>query len=48
MQTVLTALVLLVVFGLAARDVYTLLRGDGDPCNGCSLKKNCQKFGQSK
>ena len=48
MQYFLTAIILLAALIYAFWRVYDAFRGNGDPCKGCELKKNCKKFGQSK
>ena len=48
MQITITVIVLLGALSYAAWRIYMTLKSDGDPCSGCKLKKNCQKFGQSK
>jgi len=40
--------VVLMAMAWASWRVYRLLNGQNDPCEGCELKKNCQKFGGSK
>ena len=47
-QFVAVVLILLVAVIYASWRIYRALRSDSDPCSGCELKKNCQKFGQSK
>ena len=48
MQISITVLVLFGALSYASWRLYKALRSDADPCSGCELKKNCQKFGQSK
>ena len=48
MQITITTIVILAALGYAAWRVYQALNTNGDPCYGCGLKKNCQKFGSSK
>jgi hypothetical protein len=45
MQVVLSVIIVLCAVGYASWRVYQVFRKDGDPCDGCKLKKNCQKFG---
>jgi hypothetical protein len=47
-QTILTAIVLLLALSFAVWRIFRAFRGDSDPCSCCELKKNCKKFGQSK
>ena len=48
MQIIVTVIVLFCALSYAAWRIFRALKGDADPCSGCELKKNCQKFGQSK
>jgi len=48
MQIVLSIIVVMGAVGYASWRVYRVFRKDGDPCEDCQLKKNCQKFGGSK
>jgi len=48
MQIIITAIVIFCALAYAAWRIYRALRSDADPCSGCELKKNCEKFGQSK
>ena len=47
MQIVITGIVLLGAAGYAGWRLYKTFRSQGDPCYGCEMKKNCQKFGRS-
>ena len=48
MQTLLVILVLVVAVGYASLRIFRMIKGTTDPCDGCELKKNCKKFGQSR
>ena len=48
MQLTVVILVVACALAYAAWHIYRVLRGDANPCCNCKLKKNCQKFGQSK
>ena len=48
MQITITVIVLLGALSYAAWRIYGVLKDNANPCSGCELKKNCQKFGQSK
>ena len=47
-QLVIVLLILAAAIGYAARRIYDTFRHANDPCNGCEMKKNCQKFCQYK
>ena len=44
-QWAVVAILLIVASVYAIRRVVQLINGDKDPCSGCEMKKNCQKFG---
>jgi hypothetical protein len=48
MQFWATVIIVFLAMGYASWRIYEALKPDGDPCKGCQLKKNCQKFGHSK
>ena len=48
MQDIITFIVVAAAVLYTSWRIYTTLRGESDPCDGCELKKNCRKFGQSK
>lgn len=48
MQTTLVFIILIATVAYASMRIISVLKGNTDPCKGCELKKNCQKFGQSK
>jgi uncharacterized protein (UPF0179 family) len=48
MQITIVILVVASALTYASWRIYKALKGDADPCSDCKLKKNCQKFGQSK
>ena len=48
MQTILVTIVLIVAVGYASLRIFRIVKGTADPCDGCELKKNCKKFGQSR
>jgi len=47
-QLFVTFLVLLVAVNYAAWRIYMVLKCRKTGCDGCELKKNCQKFGSYK
>ena len=48
MQTILVILVLFIAVGYVSQRIFRIVKGTADPCEGCELKKNCKKFGQSR
>ena len=48
MQIIITAIILFLALLYAVWRIFRALESDSDPCYDCKLKKNCQKFGQSK
>jgi len=48
MQFLVTGLVLLMAVNYAAWRIYLVLKCRKTGCEGCKLKKNCQKFGSYK
>jgi len=48
MQSIITIVIILIALGYAGWRIYRIVKGHGDPCEGCQLKKNCKKFCQSK
>ena len=48
MQFFLTTVIIIGAIGYASWRFYDAVRDGGDPCKGCELKKNCQKFCQNK
>jgi hypothetical protein len=48
MQIIVVISVVACALSYAAWRIFRALKSDGDPCSCCELKKNCQKFGQSK
>ena len=48
MQTILVILVLFLAVGYVFLRIFRIVKGTADPCEGCELKKNCKKFGQSR
>lgn len=48
MQTILVILVLSLAVCYASLRIFRVVKGTADPCEGCELKKNCKKFGQSR
>ena len=47
-QYVLVSVIVIVALTYATKRVSDALKGKNDPCEGCQMKKNCQKFCQYK
>jgi len=47
-QQIWTIIIIVAAAGYALWRLFQAFRGKGDPCQCCDLKKNCQKFCQSK
>ena len=48
MQVIIVVLILLIAVCYALWRIVGTLKGKNDPCDGCEMKKNCQKFCQFK
>jgi hypothetical protein len=48
MQIWITAIIVFVAVGYALWRIGKAVRDRKSPCDDCPMKKNCQKFGQSK
>ena len=48
MQVIIVVLILLIAVCYALWRTVGTLKGKNDPCDGCDMKKNCQKFCQFK
>ena len=48
MQTILVILFFFLAVGYVFLRIFRIVKGTADPCEGCELKKNCKKFGQSR
>ena len=48
MQVIIVVIILLSAVGYAFWRIVNTLKGKNDPCNGCEMKKKCQKFCQFK
>jgi hypothetical protein len=48
MQVIIVVLILLIAVCYALWRTVGTLKGKNNPCDGCEMKKNCQKFCQFK